>query len=47
MALASAQMDFSKPDPADEDLLNQAIWFGTRDSMCRIQAMGGCSGPLK
>lgn len=29
-ALASARMDFSKPDAADEDLLNRAIWYATK-----------------
>ena len=29
-AIASAQMDFSRPDAADEQMLNRAIWYGTR-----------------
>ncbi|MEO8180695.1 MAG: bifunctional YncE family protein/alkaline phosphatase family protein [Deltaproteobacteria bacterium] len=28
-AIASAQLDFSKPDAADERLLNRAIWYST------------------
>ena len=29
-ALASAAMDFSRPDVAGEDLLNRAIWYSSR-----------------
>lgn len=29
-ALASAALDFSKPDAADTDILNRAIWYGTK-----------------
>ncbi len=29
-ALASARMDFSKPDAADENLLNRVIWYSTK-----------------
>lgn len=29
-ALACEKMDFSAPDAADEDLLNRAIWYGTK-----------------
>ena len=29
-ALASAELDFSKPDAADELLLNRAIWYATK-----------------
>ncbi|HEV8319470.1 MAG TPA: hypothetical protein VGQ10_18805, partial [Vicinamibacterales bacterium] len=27
---ACEKMDFSAPDAADEDLLNRAIWYGTK-----------------
>jgi hypothetical protein len=30
MALASARMDFSKPDAAPEDLLNHIIWWSVK-----------------
>lgn len=29
-ALASARMDFSKPDAADENMLNRVIWYSTK-----------------
>ena len=29
-ALASQQLDFSRPDAADTNVLNRAIWYGTR-----------------
>jgi hypothetical protein len=29
-ALASQQLDFSRPDAADEQMLNRAIWYGTK-----------------
>ncbi|MGD9171818.1 MAG: bifunctional YncE family protein/alkaline phosphatase family protein [Candidatus Thiodiazotropha sp.] len=29
-AIASSNLDFSKPDVADEEILNRAIWYGTK-----------------